>query len=114
MTADALYLAKGTALYSWRGGSESNVEFRWRSKEFIENQGTSFSSCRIVSDDISKIGMMLFIDGVQELDLSASILPDGAFRLPAFRGYKWQIEVRGNAKVERITLATSMQEMSGG
>ncbi len=114
MTADALYLAKGSSLYSWRGSSESNVEFRWRSKEFIENQGTSFSSCRIVADDISKIGMILFIDGVQELDLSASVLPNGSFRLPAYRGYKWQIEVRGNSKVERITLATSMQEMSSG
>lgn len=114
MTADSLYLAKGSALYSWRSSDESNVQFQWRSKEFIEPEGSSFSSCRIIADDITKIGMKLFIDGEQALDVTEGNVPEGGFRLPAIRGYKWQIEVYGNSKVSRITLATSMQELNGG
>ena len=114
MTADSLYLAKGSALYSWRSSNESNVQFQWRSKEFIEPEGSSFSSCRIIADDITKIGMKLFIDGEQALDVTEGNVPEGGFRLPALRGYKWQVEVYGNSKVSRITLATSMQELNGG
>lgn len=114
MTADALYLAKGESLYSWRSGSESSVQFQWRSKEFVEPEGSSFSSCRIVADDITKVGMKLLVDGVQVLEVADGDVPNGSFRLPALRGYKWQIEVFGNSKVSRITLATSMQELNGG
>lgn len=114
MTADALYLAKGTSLYSWRSSNESNVQFYWRSKEFIEPEGSSFSCCRIVADDITKIGMRLLLDGAQVLELVEGNIPSVAFRLPALRGYRWQIEVYGNSKVSRITLATSMQELNGG
>ena len=114
MTADALYLAKGTALYSWRASNEGNVAFSWKSKEFVEPEGSSFSSCRIIADDISKVGMRLFVDGVQELELMDGNVPDGSFRLPALRGYRWQIEVFGTSKVNRITIATSMMELHGG
>jgi hypothetical protein len=58
--------------------------------------------------------MKLFIDGEQALDVTEGNVPEGGFRLPAIRGYKWQIEVYGNSKVSRITLATSMQELNGG
>lgn len=114
MTADALYLTKGTSLYSWRSSNESNVQFYWRSKEFIEPEGSSFSCCRIVADDITKIGMRLLLDGAQVLEVVEGNIPSVAFRLPALRGYRWQIEVYGNSKVSRITLATSMQELNGG
>lgn len=114
MTADALYLAKGSLLYSWRSSNESNVQFPWRSKEFIEPEGSSFSCCRIVADDITKIGMRLLLDGAQVLEVVEGNIPSVAFRLPALRGYRWQIEVYGNSKVSRITLATSMQELNGG
>ena len=114
MTADALYLAKGTSLYSWRSSNESNVQFQWRSKEFVEPEGSSFSCCRIVADDITKIGMRLLLDGAQVLEVVEGNIPSVAFRLPALRGYRWQIEVYGNSKVSRITLATSMQELNGG
>ena len=114
MTADALYLAKGSLLYSWRSSNESNVQFQWRSKEFVEPEGSSFSCCRIVADDITKIGMRLLLDGAQVLEVVEGNIPSVAFRLPALRGYRWQIEVYGNSKVSRITLATSMQELNGG
>lgn len=114
MTADTLFLAKAAQLYSWRASSDSNVQLRWKSKEFIEPNGTSMSCCRIIADDVSQIGMRLFVDGVQELELIEGGVPEGSFRLPPLRGYKWQVEVFGKSSVERVTLATSMQEMIGG
>jgi hypothetical protein len=39
-------------------------------------------------------------------------LEDGGFRLPSVRASKWQIKVSGTTEVERIMIASSMQELS--
>ncbi|MEI8611580.1 hypothetical protein P4S70_23035, partial [Enterovibrio sp. Hal110] len=35
-----------------------------------------------------------------------------AFRLPAVRATTWQVEVSGTAEIERIMVASSMQELA--
>ena len=111
MESDSLYIAKGRSLQIWRGGSSSNGQFVWRSKPFMEPEGSSFSCCRLLAADIGQVGIKLFVDGEQVMELSPGNLVPGAFRLPPVRGRFWQIEVFGTSVVSRITLASSMAEM---
>ena len=111
MESDSLYIAKGRSLQIWRGGSASNGQFVWRSKPFMEPEGSSFSCCRVLAQDVGLVGIKLFVDGEQVMELSPGNLVPGAFRLPPVRGRFWQIEVFGTSVVSRITLASSMAEM---
>lgn len=111
MESDSLYIAKGRSLQIWRGGSSSNGQFVWRSKPFMEPEGSSFSCCRVLAQDVGLVGIKLFVDGEQVMELSPGNLVPGAFRLPPVRGRFWQIEVFGTSVVSRITLASSMAEM---
>lgn len=111
MESDSLYVAKGRNLQIWRGGSASNGQFIWRSKLFMVPEGTSFNCCRVLAQDVGLVGIKLFVDGEQVMELSPGNLVPGAFRLPPVRGRFWQIEVFGTSVVSRITLASSMAEM---
>lgn len=113
MKSDALFIAKGTALYTWRSSSTAQ-SFTWRSKKFIRLPGMSYTCARVVSSDITKIGFKLYVDGVLKLTLAVGAVPASAFRLPVVRGDQWQIEITGTAKVSRITFATSMAEIANG
>ena len=73
--------------------------------------GTAYGCCRILSSDITQIGVRLFVDNQQVMELSPGNLTVSAFRLPPVRGRWWQIEVFGTATVRRITLAGSMAEL---
>ncbi|WP_421353106.1 hypothetical protein [Aeromonas taiwanensis] len=113
MESDSLFVAKGLSLHTWRGGGAGNGQFVWRSKVFMVPEGTSFSCCRLLAADISQVGLKLFVDGEQVMELSPGNLVPGAFRLPPVRGRLWQVEVFGTSTVSRITLASSMAEMGG-
>ncbi len=108
LESDSLFVAKGKALFKWRGDSVANTNYTWRSKEFTAT-GVSYSCVRITRGE-GDISVRIYADGVQVMDLES--VPQTAFRLPAIRGDKWQIEVFGLAEVERIQLATSMAELA--
>ncbi|MBM7455168.1 hypothetical protein HNR62_001028 [Oceanisphaera litoralis] len=108
---DSLYIAKGATLYRWRDGNTS-ITTTWRSKEFVAPVASAFNTLRVVTSDASKVGIKLLVDGIEVMSLAMGQMPAGAFRLPAVRGTKWQLEVAAQAEVERIILATSMAEAS--
>ena len=112
LQADALFIAKGTTLYTWNTGS--NLSLTWRSKQFIRLPGMSYTCARIASDNIALVGFKLYVDGVLKLTIAPGSLTSRAFRLPPVRGDVWEIEVYGTAQVHRITMATSMQELAYG
>ena len=107
LMTDSLFVAKGPALFKWRGESSANVEYSWRSKVFTFNSISM--SCAKVSRGSGDLTFRLYVDGAMVLTLAD--VPEMAFRLPALRGEKWQVEVVGLADVERIQLATSMMEI---
>jgi hypothetical protein len=111
MTLDALLIAKGTELMRWRGGDEY-LAMRWRSKEFALPPGSMMACARVISDDIAAIGVKIFVDHVQVMELPPGAVPDRAFRLPAKRGRFWAIEVYGGGRVERIVIAPSLSEVA--
>lgn len=112
LSSDRLVIAKGSVLHHWRGAAEANVQFRWKSKPFVVSDGSAFSCCRVLTQEPSKVGVKVWVDGVQVLNMVPGNMPAGAFRLPALRGRVWQFEVCGTAPIARITLTTSMSEMT--
>ena len=111
MESDRLFVAKGTDLQVWRGGSAGNGQFVWRSKLFMMPDGTPLGCCRLLADDITKVGIKLTVDGEHVMDWPPGNLAFGTFRLPPVRGRWWQVEVYGASAVKRITLAGSMAEL---
>lgn len=111
MEQDALVIAKGTQLYHWRG-AEILLPMVWRSKVFLMPPGSRLSCARVTSDNLEQLGFILIVDGVNVMNLPIGRVPRGGFRLPAVRGRRWQVEVHGAGGVERITLGSSMAEVS--
>jgi hypothetical protein len=113
--SDTLYVVKGTQLYTLQDGN-STLPARWKSKPFLAPSDTSFAVLRIMSAQLFYVGLNIIVD-----DNIAVVLPPGSFalgeqtqrivKLPPLRGAKWQVEVWGKAQIDRITLATSLQEL---
>lgn len=108
-SGDTLYIVKGRQLYTLNTGVP--VNFRWRSKLFLAPSNTSFSCLRVMSDILPSIGVILYADKKVVMQLPPGSLKETLLKLPPMRGKRWQVEVYGNAQVDRITLTTSMQEM---
>ena len=111
MQLDALMLAKGSKVYRWQGGRTSKPMV-WRSKEFVLPPGERLGCARVMSEEPDAIAFTLIVDGVRVFSLAAGEVPKTGFRLPPLRGRRWQVEVGGVAKVERVMLASSMAEVS--
>jgi hypothetical protein len=107
---DTLYIVDKTngSVKRFRGGNTPKT-LTWKSKEF-DAIAKSFSCCRIVSDDITKVEFNLFVDGVL-----AFTKPKGqvkqTFTLPFVMGDKWQFELKSDSRIESVKIATSKQEL---
>ncbi|HIF9483126.1 hypothetical protein [Photobacterium damselae] len=108
---DQLFVVKDKQLYIWQGG-ENDLPLIWRSKVFKLPTDSLMSCARVVSNDISKLSIKIIADGKDIYSLSIGELTDNGFRLPAVRATNWQIEISGMAEVERLALASSMQELT--
>lgn len=115
MLTDTLFLVKGKQLYSFQT-SEQFLPMTWRSKEFRTPPATAFNCMRVKSPRLSAIGIRIWVyigDNAREFHLPPGAIPSTAFRLPSnMIGEHWQVEVYGAGQVDRITLATSMEELS--
>lgn len=105
---DTLYIAKNGAVMKFRGGTDKK-DLTWRSKEFTAIS-RSFSCCRIVAEDISKVSFKLIVDGNVVMDKQKGSVIQ-TFTLPYARGDKWQFEIGSQSKVESVKVGTSKQEL---
>jgi hypothetical protein len=111
LEADKLYFAVGKSVYEWKGG-ESVIPFEWQSKEFLMPRHSILSCARIQSDNPELLAVNFYADDELVFSVALGDLEDGGFRLPSVRASKWQIKVSGSTEVERIMIASSMQELS--
>lgn len=108
---DTLYVAKGSQLWTLQGGGTWR-QLSWRSKPFIADRATSFSCLRIMAPHPDMVGVRISIDGMPLINLPPGTLKDRPVKIPSFTGKIWQVEVYGRAQVDRITMSTSMAEMT--
>lgn len=107
---DTLYIVDKTngSIKRFRGGTTPKT-LTWKSKEF-DAIAKSFSCCRIVSDDIAKVEFNLFVDGVLVFTKPKGQAKQ-TFTLPFVMGDKWQFELKSDARIESVKIATSKQEL---
>lgn len=106
---DALYIAEGGSLSKWESSSDKYT-YTWRSKRYETVNGSI--SCGLVKcDDITKVGLTIFADGVAVLEFDIGDVPSTAFRLPDIRANNWEVELTGTADVYSIVLAESMTQI---
>ncbi|OOE71714.1 hypothetical protein [Salinivibrio kushneri] len=110
LAQDVLMIVKGSNLYKWRNGNES-VSMVWRSKEFALPVGASLSAGRVRANDYASLGIRVFADGVEVLSIKRGQVTHRPFRIPPVRASRWQIEVSGRTGIERITLASTIEEL---
>ncbi|MGY6509089.1 hypothetical protein ACXIUH_08975 [Vibrio parahaemolyticus] len=108
--SDALYLAKGTTVYRWKGGS-TEKSMTWQSKTFLTPLDVLLTCSRIQCPNPEKLAVEYYADGELVYSIAQGELTTSAFWLPPVRATKWIVKVTGDTKVERILLATSMQEL---
>ncbi|MGF1727075.1 hypothetical protein [Photobacterium nomapromontoriensis] len=107
---DQLFTVKGKEMSIWQGGTD-DCPVTWRSKVFQLPVDSLMSCARIVSPNIANLSVTIFADSKPIFTLEQGQLSERGFRLPAVRATNWQVEVRGAAEVERIVIASSMQEL---
>lgn len=107
---DTLYIVDKTngSIKRFRGGTTPKT-LTWKSKEF-DAIAKSFSCCRIVSDDITKVEFNLFVDGSLVFTKPKGQVKQ-TFTLPFVMGDKWQFELKSDARIESVKIATSKQEL---
>lgn len=84
-------------------------EYIWRSKEFVMAGRETFAAAKVVHEK-GCVRLRLFVDGCCRYD--EVVKGCAPFTLPAqIAGVKWQIELRGTARVTEVHIAGSMQEL---
>lgn len=107
---DQLVVVQGSEMRLWQGG-DNYLSGQWRSKVFLLPVDSLMSCARVVSTEVHQLSLKIFGDGKLVYSLSEGEIPHNGFRLPAIRATTWQIEVSGRAEVERLMVASSMQEL---
>ncbi|EGR0766134.1 hypothetical protein ETS23_20915 [Vibrio parahaemolyticus] len=108
--SDKLFLAKGNEVYVWKGDL-TEKSLTWQSKTFLTPIDVLLTCARVQSPNSERLSVEFYADGELLHSIPAGELTNDAFRLPAIRATKWIVKIMGDAKVERILLATSMQEL---
>ncbi|CZF79736.1 hypothetical protein [Grimontia marina] len=108
---DVLMTLKGRELSAWKS-ADGHRSFVWRSKEFWTPMQAMLNCARIQSPEPEHLSVRVMANGVTVHVVEKGVLTGDAFRLPAVRAHRWQIEISGSAEVERIMMASSMEELS--
>ncbi|WP_407330549.1 hypothetical protein [Enterovibrio sp. 27052020O] len=108
---DVMVTVSGRQSSEWQQAAQSKP-FVWRSKVFTMPIGCLLSCARLQSPHPELVSMKVIADGETVLALNEGEMTDRAFRLPPVRASKWQVEVAGSAEIERIMVASSMQELA--
>ena len=107
---DQLFVVKDKALHVWQGGNDY-LPMTWRSKIFQMPVDSLMSCARVVSADVGVLSVKIMADNKLVYSLAHGEISYRGFRLPSLRATNWQIEVSGAAEVERLIIASSMQEL---
>lgn len=108
---DELFVAVGNNLYVWQGGDSYKTAV-WKSKVFKLPADSLLSCARVIADTPTQVGVKIFADNQLLYELSEGEVTNHGFRIPAIRASNWQIEVSGSTDIERIAMASSMQELA--
>jgi hypothetical protein len=100
--SDTLYMIQGSTITDWEGGSETK-NLRWRSKRFVFNRVSDFTTGRILSDGYP-VTFRLFAEGAEVHE--QTVPDDESFSIPTLRQEReWNVEVETQYNVTELVLA---------
>jgi hypothetical protein len=107
LSTDKLFVANGTAVTRWNGGTAKT--FVWRSKIRTFPHYIGFSSAQVEAESFP-LTVRIYADGV--LVHTQSVTERWPFRLPAKGGRDWEVEIESTPEVFNFVVAQSMEEMA--
>jgi hypothetical protein len=104
---DTLFVVQGNILKKWNAGSA--LTMRWRSRRWYFPATAALSAARVEAAAYP-VTFRVFADGVQ-LGPDITVNDNLPFRLPGYRGVRYEFEVVSTAKVKGAWMATSPTEL---
>jgi len=112
LVSDTLYLVNAAKqIVRWDQGDTK--DYTWRSKRFELPREACFSVCEVEAVDYP-VTVAIYRDESLLLTHTVTSRDKAVFRLPPGHGYAWEVELTGAARVFRVALAESVQELANG
>jgi hypothetical protein len=110
-TTDQLFIGDATGFAEFAAIDSAPLEYEWRSKEHLFKSPTTFAAGLV--DCVGDVEVTVMADGVDVVTVTASgVTP---FRIPAHaQAFRWSVKLVGTAKVKRVTLGSSFEEVQRG
>ena len=106
---DKLFLAfSDRTVKPWLGGN--NLTYTWKSKKFTLPQVLGFS-CAQLEAETYPVTAKFYADGT--LVHTQTVANRNPFRLPAKPGRDWEVQIEGTSEVFALSIAQSVQELTG-
>jgi len=105
-----------TTLYEWDAGTGFEP-YIWRSKQFVFPYNVSFAAAKVILRcTAERTCTFRLLDGACNVVVfEKNVTSSAPFRLPALLSrLDWMVEIEGEADVQEIHCATSMQELTEG
>lgn len=83
----------------------------WRSKPFVAAGNTLPNALRIDGSQLNQLAFSIRVDGSEKYRIADCSKAARAARLPALRGEMVQFELSGTGQVDRVVLASEMEEL---
>ena len=108
---DQLFIGDATGFAEFAAIDSAPLEYEWRSKEHLFKSPTTFAAGLV--DCVGDVEVTVMADGVDVVTVTASgVTP---FRIPAHaQAFRWSVKLVGTAKVKRVTLGSSFEEVQRG
>ena len=109
LESDDLYILQGTSLKKYEGGTALK-QYEWKSKVFRIQKPHNFSYAQVFRANSGEVTFYLYAEGVL---IHTEIVADSEpFRLPGGTlGIDYEYELIGNAKVDAVYVADSIEEL---
>jgi len=124
-----VYTIIGNTVYNFRNGTSATTG-RWRSKKFVTPKPISFAylslyaaaypaTVKVYCDSVLIAHYTISFSG--SVYTQATTVPSGVsnvslrspiMRLPAKRGYEWEVEISGTNRINEVCLGQSIEELS--
>jgi hypothetical protein len=105
---DTLYLAVGSNIQRWDGGS-TNLTLVWKSKKYRFSSQINMGAAKIDAEGYP-VTLKVYGDGV--LKHTQTVANNGTFKLPAgYRAEKYEIQVESAYKISTIAIGETVRDI---
>lgn len=108
LAADQLFLVVGTSIRAL--GAGAGAAGVWRSKKFAAPYPMGFGWLRVMGPMLSPVTVRVICDGVTVR--TATLTDRRPQRLPAVKGYRWELELESAGRVVEVAVAQAQEELT--